>query len=177
MRLLQDAQSVRNKVGLIGAVTAIAAWAALCLGPGVAAADARGKTLELGLTRIQSEWLDIGVAGPSLGDEFVFIETLHRKGRDVGTSGGMCMVVGAKSPYEVMTYQCVATLRLADGQIGLQGLLDATGPDDPREFTLAITGGTGAYRRASGDAILTLTRYDLHFDSPIKRAVHKSRRR
>ncbi len=168
---------MRSKIRLLGAVTAIAAWAALSLGPGVAAADARDKRLKLGLTRVQSEWLDLGASGPSLGDEFVFIETLQRKGRDVGTAGGACMVAGAKPPYEVMTYQCVATLRLRDGQIGLQGLLDATGPNDPQPFTLAITGGTGAYRRASGDAILTLTEYDLRFDSPRKRAGRKDRRR
>jgi hypothetical protein len=177
MRLLHEVQSVRSKVRLFGAATAIAAWAALSLGPAVAAADARDKRLKLGLTRVQQEWLDLGASGSSLGDEFVFIETLHRKGRDVGTSGGACMVVGAKPPYELMTYQCVATLRLPEGQIGLQGLLDATGPDDPQPFTLAITGGTGAYRRASGDAILTLTEYDLRFDSSIKRAAHKNRRR
>src|SRR5688572_2721723 len=114
MRVLQEVQSVRSKARLFGAVTAIAAWAALCLGPGAAAADARGKKLKLGLTRVQQEWLDLGTSGPSLGDEFVFIETLHRKGRDVGASGGACMVVGAKPPYEVMTYQCVATLRLPE---------------------------------------------------------------
>jgi hypothetical protein len=178
MRLLQDVHSVRSKVRLFGAVTAIAAWAALSLGPGAAGADARGDKLKLGLTRVQQEWLDLGASGPSLGDQFVFIETLHRKGRrDVGAAGGSCMVVGAKPPYEVMTYQCVATLRLPEGQIGLQGLLDATGPDDPQPFTLAITGGTGAYRRASGDAILTLTSYDLRFDSPVKRSAQKKRRR
>jgi hypothetical protein len=41
----------------------------------------------------------------------------------------------------------VATLRLRGGQITLQGLI--TFNNDP--FTVAITGGTGRYRGASGE--------------------------
>ncbi len=63
---------------------------------------------------------------------------------------------------------CLATLALTDGQITLQGVRFAslTQQQLPR-FTLAITGGTGAYKTAHGqvrivdinatDSRLTLT--------------------
>jgi hypothetical protein len=46
----------------------------------------------------------------------------------------------------------VATASLPQGQITVQGLIDFT---DPGPFTLAITGGTGAYRTARGEVEVT----------------------
>jgi hypothetical protein len=53
-----------------------------------------------------------------------------------------------------MTVNCVTTLALTGGQVTVQGLLtvggDAAGP-----FTAAITGGTGTFRSAEGEMIIT----------------------
>ena len=51
-------------------------------------------------------------------------------------------------PPQAQTDQCVATLSLPRGQITAQGLVDRTGPVP---ITVAITGGTGAYRTAHGE--------------------------
>ena len=100
----------------------------------------------------QSEFVDVGTPGPSLGDARVFSETLFRRHREVGTSGGACTATEVTPPYDVLTFNCVVTLSLRKGQITLQGLIEIQGQDDPGPFELAITGGTRGYRDAGGEA-------------------------
>ena len=52
----------------------------------------------------------------------------------------------------------------------LQGLIEVQGENDPGPFTVAITGGTGDYRGASGQAVVReigagVSVYKLSFDS------------
>ena len=63
---------------------------------------------------------------------------------------------------------------LRRGQITLQGLIEVQGLDDPGPFVVAITGGTGAYRGASGEALVRdpigpRRIYKLSFDSKHKK--------
>lgn len=143
---------MRSRLGISAGVLAIVAIAVLALGPAVAAAHSGGKTLRLVATQDQSETLDLGTPGPSLGDELIFSEVLREHGREVGTSGVVCTVTSVGVPYEVQTYNCVGTLSLRRGQITLQALIEVQGADDMGPWDVAITGGTGAYRNASGDA-------------------------
>jgi hypothetical protein len=166
---------VRTKLRLYSAVLATVALGVLVSGTAVATAAGDGKrTLRLVATEIQSEFLDLGTPGPSLGDEFVFSETLSRHGREVGVSGGVCTATQVVPPYDVLTFHCVATLSLRRGQITLQGLIEVQGEDDPGPFRAAITGGTGAFVGAGGEAVIrgvnpTTTIYKLRFDSSKKR--------
>jgi hypothetical protein len=165
---------MRTKFRLFAAVFAFVALGVLISGTAVATADGHGKrTLRLVATEIQFDFLDLGAPGPSLGDEFVFSETLSRHGRDVGESGGVCTATHVTPPYDVLTFHCVATLSLRRGQITLQGLIEIQGEDDPGPFTVAITGGTGAFRGAGGEAVIrevspTVSIYKLRFDSSKK---------
>jgi hypothetical protein len=162
---------VRTKLRLYVAVFAIVALGVLVSGTAVAAAHGNGKrTLRLVATTIQEEFVDLGTTGPSLGDEFVFSERLFRHGREVGVSGGVCTATQVVPPYDVLTFHCVATLSLRRGQITLQGLIEVQGEDDPGPFVVAITGGTGAFRGAGGEAVVrnvspTRSIYKLRFDS------------
>jgi len=161
------------------AVAAIVTLAILVVSSGTGAADGgkgkhRGDKLKLVATAHQEEFLDLGAPGPSLGDELVFSEILRERGREVGTSGGVCVVTETVPPYTVAAFHCVATLSLRRGQITLQGLVEVQGEDDPGPFTVAITGGTGAYRGASGEAVIRdvsdrKTIYKLSFDSGKKK--------
>ena len=167
-----------SKLGLYGAVTAIVAAAVLALGAAVATARGNAKALRLVATATQENFLDLGAPGPSLGDQLVISETLARRGRGAGTAGVVCTIVGAEPPYEVLTFQCLATLRLRDGQITLQGLIEIQGENDPGPWTVAITGGTGAFRGAGGEAVVrdtsdTTTIYRLRIDSANKKK-HRS---
>lgn len=162
---------MRTKFAVRGAVLAVVALGMLMFGSTLAQAHGKGKTkLRLVATQIQSEFLDLGAPGPSLGDELVISESLARRGNDVGESGVVCTVTQVTPPYDVMTFHCVATLSLRRGQITLQGLIEVQGEDDPGPFTVAITGGTGAFRGAGGEARIrdvseTRTIYTLSLDS------------
>lgn len=172
---------MRTRFRFFAAVLAIAVLGVLVSGTGIASAHGKGKkTLRLVATEIQSEFLDVGAAGPSLGDRLVFSERLTRKGREVGTSGVVCTITQTTPPYDVFTFQCVGTLSLRRGQITLQGLLEIQGEDDRGPFTVAITGGTGAYRGASGQATVrqvsdTMSVYKLRFDAKDKKHKHHRR--
>jgi hypothetical protein len=93
---------------------------------------------------------DFGTAGPSLGDRIIFTSDLFDEaGNKVGSDGADCVVVridpGAPLS-EQQVVQCTVTVELADGQITFQGLARGT------ENLFAVTGGTGAYRAARGEA-------------------------
>jgi hypothetical protein len=162
---------VRTNHGIRATILSIVALGTLTFGTGVAAAHGDGtKVLRLTATELQSEYVDVGDEGTSLGDQLVFSEALFRDRREVGMSGIVCTVVNAVPPYDVVTFHCVGTLSLRRGQITLQGLIEAQGEDDPGPFTAAITGGTGKYRGAGGEATIvdvsaTRTVYRLKFTS------------
>ncbi len=67
----------------------------------------------------------------------------------VGTSRGACTQVGA----DATVYHCVSTLVLGEHQIALQGVVDFS----QKTRTIAVSGGTGKYRRARGQVSFTQT--------------------
>ena len=163
---------MRSKLGVS---VALAAAGLLALGAPLAAADGKGKrTLRLVAVENQSEFLDLGAPGPSLGDQLVFSEILRQRGREVGDSGVTCTVTEAVPPYDVLVFHCVGTLSLrGHGQITLQGLIEVQGEDDPGPFKVAITGGTGDFVGAAGEAIVRditpeRTVYKLRFEGKKK---------
>lgn len=181
-RLPKEARDVRTRSGRYAALLAIVVLGTLIAGSGVASAKGKGKgrhPLRIAATQIQSDFLDLGAPGPSLGDELVFSERLFRHHREVGESGVVCTVTGATPPYDVLTYHCVGTLKLRSGQITLQGLIEVQGMDDPGPFVVAITGGTGRFNDAGGTAVVrevgdTRAVYKLFFSSG-KKSHHHAR--
>jgi hypothetical protein len=163
---------VRIKRRLYAAVLAAVVLGVLMPGLAVATANGKGeRVLRIVATEIQFQFLDLGTPGPSLGDELVFSERLSRHGRSVGVSGVVCTATQVEPPYDDLMFHCVATLNLRRGQITLQGLIEVQGEDDPGPFTVAITGGTGRYSGAGGNAVIrdvspTNTVYKLRFTSP-----------
>jgi hypothetical protein len=153
----KEATDVRSKFRLIAALVAIVALAALISAP-AASANAGGKkfkTLRIVAELKQEQFLDLGDPGPSLGDELVFSERLFSRGRQVGESGVVCVVTQVTPPYgDTLTLKCEGAFSLRKGQITLQGLIEVQGEDDPGPFRVAITGGTGKYRCACGEAVV-----------------------
>ncbi len=120
--------------------------------------DGDVRTLQLTATTLQEAEIDLGTSGFTIGDRFVESQNLFRGDERVGVGGIDCVLVAfrpgpdpAGEP-EAATAQCVATASLPQGQITVQGLIDVT---EPGPFTLAITGGTGAYRTAHGEVEVT----------------------
>ena len=133
----------------LGQVTSALAVLALAV-PGSAAANGHrhGQTFKLTAKETEFQYLDLAPSG-SIGDQLVFADDLYRDGRFVGDDGGSCTITRFES-YDEFDANCIDTLRLRGGQIALQGLVTfRDGGNDP--FTVAITGGTGTYRGASGE--------------------------
>jgi Allene oxide cyclase barrel like domain len=82
-------------------------------------------------------------APDSVGDEDVFTADFYVGDEKVGFDGGVCKLVRLPA-----VYHCIATNSFADGDLTVQFLADFT-QSAPGHF--AITGGTGAYRGASGE--------------------------
>jgi Allene oxide cyclase barrel like domain len=82
-------------------------------------------------------------APDSVGDEDVFTADFYVGDTKVGLDGGVCKL--ARQP---AIYNCVATNSFAKGDLTVQFLADFT-QTAPGHF--AITGGTGAYRGATGE--------------------------
>ena len=126
--------SLALAVALLGAV---AAWAG---------GGHHGKGSGHALTVIEhattDATTDTGATGDTAGDILTFANQVFDRGdaHVVGTDQGYCVrIVAGKS------YECNWTTSLAGGQITVEGpFLDAG------DSTLAITGGTGRYRKARG---------------------------
>lgn len=103
---------------------------------------------------------DTGAAGDSAGDILTFANDVYdaSNANKIGTDNGYCFrtVVG-------VAWECAWTLTLSDGQIMAQGPFY-----DAADSFLAITGGTGAYKRAMGQMKLHArnlagTEYDFSY--------------
>jgi hypothetical protein len=121
------------------------------------AADQPVQVIRLVARQVQVTPLDFGAPGFSPGDQEVVAADLYRGGRKVGQDASVCQVVRVAN--NAATVQCFITLSLPDGQITTQGLAISTGAG-PGTFSLAITGGTGAYRTAHGRMRVTATATD-----------------
>ncbi|MES4907523.1 MULTISPECIES: hypothetical protein [unclassified Streptomyces] len=106
----------------------------------------RVEVLELEVQNDQYADTDLGPAGPSLGDMYVYSGTAMKDGRGVGRGGGSCQVIHIKG--EELTTQCVITIELERGSLTMQSLwVSGTSSLD-----MAITGGTGDFSNARGTA-------------------------
>lgn len=113
--------------------------------------DDHRKTLHLVSKTVDGADLDFNEEGFGLGDQFVFTDNVFKNNKRVGELHGWCALAretgtGADAR---STLECQATLVLAAGQITLQGAPSFT-EEGPQINTVAITGGTGAYKTAHG---------------------------
>ena len=143
---------------LLGAIVAV--FLALTSVPLAFAAGGEGgngngdvRFLQLTTRTLQEANVDAPPDGDSVGDRFVFSDTVFREGKEVGTDGGECVLVQFKpgsdhEAPEAVIGQCFATVSLPEGQITAQGLIDFAS-DGPA--TLAVTGGTGEFHNARGE--------------------------
>src|SRR3954465_4030497 len=132
-----------RKLTSLAAVTAIGVLATVTTGS--AATQRHGQTIRLGV-RFHDDQLDLGAPGPSVGDALIMHDTLvNRRGRTVGSDTGVCTFTSVAPPVA----SCVLTFVLGGGQIATQFR-----NTPPRRKLVAIVGGTGAYRGASGQLLL-----------------------
>jgi hypothetical protein len=133
------------------ALAATAATVALLGGTAASspAADipSAGSTLYFKVNFSPFFYLDLGARGPSMGDQIVAHDVLlDSAGRQVGHDAVSCIVTDPSGGSEA---ECTATFALPRGQIATQFL-----NTPPAVKTFAVTGGTGAYKTARGEAVL-----------------------
>lgn len=137
----------------VGAATGLVlAAGGIAVGATSASSDqSAGDVLRLVGTEVSSQFLDLGEADFSEGDQFVFTNDLLRGDTKVGEDGGWCIVTrltqeGANS------WECHGVNSLPGGLITVQGSVTyAPGEELKAEpYQFAITGGTGRYRDAGG---------------------------
>jgi Allene oxide cyclase len=140
-------------------VLALAAGLAVTLAAGSGAASSGGGKRIAVFERATTDTLvDLAPTGDSLGDTLTFANEVFdaRTGEKVGSDQGQCVrtVVGE-------AWECYWTTFLPKGQITVEGPFY-----DAADSTLAITGGTGAYRNARGTMDLharSATEFDFVF--------------
>jgi hypothetical protein len=112
------------------------------------------QTLQLVAKQTQAKLLLLAAPGHGpVGNQFLTTDDVYRQGRKVGHDATICQIV-ADFRQAGARFQCVATVSLPEGELTVQGL--ATLPKaGSQPFTLAITGGTGAYRTAHGQVQVT----------------------
>lgn len=125
-------------VGLLGWTTAFA-------GSGAAGS----QTIRLSERDTVDTLADQGAPGSSAADEFfAFGRFRNGSGAVVGRFEGACTMISAPGAGFA---RCGGTAALASGQIEFAGEANF----NQSTITLAITGGTGAYARATGDVLVT----------------------
>jgi hypothetical protein len=117
------------------------------------------QTIRFVAKTTQINQIDLHPAGFGQGDEIVFHDQLLRNGRTIGHDGGSCQVTFAVRG-QAAQFQCVVTFALGGGQIATQGLINIA---NPASFagTFAVTGGTGIYQNARGQATIHQTSLTL----------------
>ncbi|HEY3190393.1 MAG TPA: hypothetical protein VGJ70_23075 [Solirubrobacteraceae bacterium] len=138
-------------IGVLAAATIAGGASIASAGSGDDGNDDRGRTIHFTSRTVHETDLDLGDSGFGQGDQFVFADDLFRDDEKVGTDGGSCTVVAVEG--QTATVNCTATFSLAGGQIAVQGLVEFAG-NEQQPFTVAVTGGTGRYRDADGEALL-----------------------
>jgi hypothetical protein len=96
--------------------------------------------------------IDLGQRGPSLGDLFVFSGPLQREsGAEVGRIDGQCTTTSAPGPSAEQRQLCIVNTTFENrngAEIDTQGV----GRVEAEDVVLAVTGGTGIYQNARGQA-------------------------
>jgi hypothetical protein len=133
------------KKGLM--VTAVAMLAGLAgWAPATSAKSAHRQVINLRIVATSSFYVDNDPSGQSGGDLFGSEGDVRRRGHKIGTYSSACTASSAA------VGQCQATLTWRSGdalQLGGEVHLDQP------QNRIAVVGGTGRFRRARGDAVIT----------------------
>jgi allene oxide cyclase-like protein len=143
-----------TRVFAMAAIVAVSAAATVGVGlaqAGEASAPRKSAAIHLVVptTGPQVNFNDFDHNGLTLGDTLTVVSPLFDKSqtRRMGTAYGECIVAGRRL-LEGIPYDCTYVLKLKRGTITTQGL----DPHGPSDAFFAITGGTGAYAEARGQA-------------------------
>ena len=132
----------------VGAIVALAGMTA------VGVSEATGNR-QLEISGVVSDAAEVKAADGFVGTRFVGAEDLLRDGRKVGTAARSCEVVAVDETRSDnrAQFQCVITLGLRRGTLTLQAMPALT-EQGFEAVKAAVTGGTGSFRHARGEALV-----------------------
>jgi hypothetical protein len=135
-----------RRLGLIGTAVALVALAVGVVSPAWGSSGDKDKqtTFRVDAVTTEQNFLDLGAAGTSLGDQIVFTTKLLQGDTEVGHQGGVCTVTSV----ERQEAQCTATYSLRGGQVTGQALIIL---NNPAPYAVAVTGGSGKYQGVEGE--------------------------
>lgn len=113
------------------------------------AAD-RARVIRYRTTDPQNVDIDLGEPGPGPGDQQLFLDRVVRGKKTIGTNVGQAIVFVLRE--DRLVVQLTATVTLPAGTLTTQGVIDENPARGPEPLRLAVTGGTGRYAGASGEA-------------------------
>jgi hypothetical protein len=127
----------------VAVLAGLAGWV-----PDASAKGAHRQVINLRIVATSSFYVDNGPSGQSGGDLFGSEGDVHRKGRRIGSFSSACTASSAT------VGQCQATISWRSGDnLQLEGAFHL----DQLENHLAIVGGTGRFRAARGEGVVTRT--------------------
>ena len=145
---------MRKRLLALAAIVAAAGAATVGVGlaqAGEASAPRKSGAIHLVIptTGPQVKFNDFDHNGLTLGDTLTVVSPLfdRSQSRRMGTAYGECIVAGRRLLQGTL-YDCTYVLKLKHGTITTQGL----DPHGRSDVFFAITGGTGAYAEARGQA-------------------------
>ena len=132
-------------------VTLMALGIAIALAPTLT--EAKSKRIHVTAQIVQQTFTGDDMAKPKLGDQLISsVKLLDKHNDEVGTGAGVCTIVRVP-PLETQL-QCLLTVEFAKGQIIFGGVAPLPVPEVVATF--AILGGTDDFRKARGEATLTV---------------------
>jgi len=157
---------MRKRMLVVVAVVAVSATTMVGLAVAQTGNAARPKeTIHVVLppTGGHTQFFDSAGDGLTLGDRLAVVTPIVNEDQTerVGTAFFDCWL-GAARLQDGSPYVCTYVLRFQDGSITTQGL----DPHGPSDVLFAITGGTGAYAGATGQAryVDSETQTDIYID-------------
>jgi hypothetical protein len=130
----------------VAAITTLAVTASIFAAPG--GAEPSGQhAFQVAIRFGDDPLIDVGGSppGPDVGDIVALDDQLLVNGRVIGHDGGSCVFNNVSRPEA----SCVVTFALPRGTITGQWL-----NQPPPRKVVAVTGGTGLYRNARGEAVI-----------------------
>jgi allene oxide cyclase-like protein len=141
-----------SRKATIGALAAVLAVSGASIASAGSDDDDGQRVIRLMVRTTGIALVENGQAGLNPGDRFVSSGDLLREGEKIGDAGLDCTVIRVHAPASL--YSCVSGAALPGGQIAFQSL-SAVDPANV-SATAAVTGGTGRYRTAHGEATLSV---------------------
>jgi hypothetical protein len=136
-------------LAVLGGTTAVMSIASASAAPTSAVARSV-KVLHLISHQTSLQVIDIGTKGPSPGDQIIETTVDFQNGQRVDRSVLNCVDITVTARgFDVL---CHGALVFSDGQVEFQGETNFHTP-----FTVAVTGGSGAYQHAGGQLTVVRT--------------------